>query len=176
MKPFFAGIYYLILSLFMWLPFWPIRKCILKIYGVHLGKSTYIMRNVDIRKPKNLYIGDRSVVNKKCVLDGRGGCIEIENDVDIAQETIIWTLTHDIEDLNHKTIGKGVRIKNHTWVGARTTILPGLTIGAGAIVGTCSVVTKNVSDNFIIAGNPAKKIGIRNNPLSYKLNFHPWFT
>lgn len=48
--------------------------------------------------------------------------------------------------------------KKGAWIGANTTILPGVTIGKGAIVGSGSVITKDVEDNMIVAGNPAKVI------------------
>ena len=53
--------------------------------------------------------------------------------------------------------------------------MPGVTIGKGAVVGTCSVITKDVPENAIVAGVPAKIIGYRNNPLVYELNYTVWF-
>jgi len=49
-------------------------------------------------------------------------------------------------------------LKRNAWIGARVSILPGVTIGENAIVGTGSVVTKNIPDNCIAVGNPAKVI------------------
>ena len=52
-------------------------------------------------------------------------------------------------------------IGNDVWIGARVIILPGVNVGTGAIIGAGSVVTKDVLPNSIVAGNPAKSIGIR---------------
>lgn len=174
-KPFFAGVFYLVVRFVMWIPCWPVRKLFLRSIGVRIGKSAYIMRNVEITKPGNISIGDRSVINQGVVLDGRGGPLIISHDVDIARETIMWTLTHAINDDNHKTTGAGITIEDHVWIGARTTLLPGVHIARGAVVGTCSVVTKDVPANMVYAGNPAHQIGERSNTLDYRLSFHPWF-
>ena len=66
-------------------------------------------------------------------------------------------------------------IGDYAWIGARSTIMSGVTIGKGAVVGTCSVVTKDVPENAIVAGIPAKIIGYRNNPLVYELDYTVWF-
>lgn len=109
------------------------------------------------------------------MLDGRGANLSIGDNTDIAQEVNIWTLTHDVNDSMHRVYGKPVTICDHCWIGARVTVLPGITIGRGAVIGTCSVVTKDVPPLAIVAGNPAKVIGKRENPLEFELNFHPWF-
>lgn len=175
MKNFALGLFNFITSLIMWIPFWAIRKYYLKMFLGHLGKDAFISRNVDIRKPKNIFIGDYSVINKRVLLDGRGGILTIEDNVDIAQESNIWTLTHDINDAFHSAIGFPTKICSHSWIGARSTILPGVTIERGAVVGTNSVVTKDVESKNIMAGIPAKVIGKRNNELKYQFKYKPWF-
>ena len=175
MKEFILGLFNLVTTFIMWLPFLSIRRAYIKIFSGGIGKNVYIGRNVDIRKPKNVFIGDNSVINKKVLLDGRGGILKIGKNVDIAQEVNIWTLTHDINDENHSAIGRGVVISSYSWIGARATIMPGVNIGEGSVVGTMSVVTKSIGAKLVVAGIPAKIIGERNNPLNYKFNYHPWF-
>ncbi len=175
MKSFIAGLFAFVTELVMAIPIWIIRRIYLTLFIGGMGKGCFIMRNVDIRKPRNIKLGKNVVVNKRTMLDGRGGLLLVGDNTDIAQEVNIWTLTHDINDPNHCTVGKSVRIEEYCWIGARATILPGITIGKGAVVGTCAVVTKDVPPMTVVAGNPAKIIGIRNNPLTFKLDFHPWF-
>ena len=175
MKDFFAGLFTLITEIVMSVPFWIVRRSYLRLFINGMGKGCYIMRNVDIRKPKNIKLGKNVVINKKSLLDGRGAPLFIGDNTDIAQEVNIWTLTHEVNDLKHSVYGKPVTICDHCWIGARATILPGITIGKGAVIGTCSVVTKDVPPMSIVAGNPAKVIGKRENPLEYDLDFHPWF-
>ena len=175
MKLFLAGLFNYIYTIIMWMPCYILRRFLLKRTLGTLGKSSFIMRNVDLRKPKNVFIGNNVIINKKVLLDGRGGKLIIGDNVDIAQEVNIWTLTHDINDDNHKAIGFDVTIDDYVWIGSRVAIMPGVKIGKGAVVGTCSVVTKNVPENTIVAGIPAKIIGYRNNKLKYTLNINRWF-
>lgn len=175
MKSFLLQLFEIIYEFVFWIPFHPLRKMLVKLTFKHVGKKVCMLRNLDIRKPRNIEIGNDVVINKKVLLDGRGGALKIGNHVDIAQETIIWTLGHDVNGLKHDSWGGDTTIGDYVWIGARSTIMPGITIGKGAVVGTCSVVTKDVPENAIVAGVPAKIIGYRNNPLVYELNCNVWF-
>ena len=84
--------------------------------------------------------------------------IEIGNDVAIAREVIIRdTDAHDIVDGKHKKV-KPVKIGNHVWIGAKAMIMKGVTIGDGTIIAAGAVVTKDIPENCIAAGVPAKII------------------
>jgi acetyltransferase-like isoleucine patch superfamily enzyme len=130
---------------------------------------------VELRHGRSVFIGDRVVINKRVLLDGRGGQLIIGHDVDIAQETNIWTLQHDVHSDAHLDEGGDVVIEDHVWIASRATILPGVRIGRGAVVASCSVVTKDVPAMAIVAGVPAKVIGTRRSQLDYHLYFRPWF-
>ena len=83
---------------------------------------------------------------------------------------MIWTLHHEKNSPQFEAIGKKVVIDDYAWICARAIILPGIKIGKGAIVGAGCVVSKNVDDYEIVAGNPQRIIGYRSKDLSYKLN------
>jgi acetyltransferase-like isoleucine patch superfamily enzyme len=85
------------------------------------------------------------------------GGITIEDDVQIAANVQLISNNHDPYD-RMVIICKPVLIKKKAWIGAGATILPGVTVGENAIVGAGSVVTKDVPDNAVVAGNPAKLI------------------
>ena len=139
------------------------------------GQNSYISSKCDIRKPKNIYVGNNVSINKGVLLDGRGGKLTIEDSVDIAKEAQIWTLGHDINDQNHRTVGENVTIRHHAWICTRAIVLPGVTIGEGAVVAAGAVVTKDVPPCTIVGGVPARIIGKRNNPLTYRLYCKNWF-
>ncbi len=90
----------------------------------------------------------------KCM--SSGGLV-IEDNPLIAINCTIRTNNHNYYDRSVITC-KPVHIKKNVWIGANITILPGITIGENAIVGACSVVTKDVPDNAVAVGNPAKVI------------------
>ncbi|WKK67358.1 acyltransferase [Lutimonas zeaxanthinifaciens] len=166
---------YLIREWLMYIPFHRFRKGIIKLQCKHVGKSTNFLMGIELRVPKNISVGNNSVINKNVLLDGRGGSLIIGSNVDIAQETNIWTLEHDIHDDYHIDRGGDVIIGDYVWIASRVTILPGVTIGKGAVVASNSVVTKDVPAMTIVGGIPAKVIGQRKSKLKYRLNYKPWF-
>ncbi len=107
---------------------------------------------------KNLKIGNNVFINANCRFQDNGG-IDIGEDTMIGQNVTIVTLNHDINPKTRKnTTPQPVKIGKNVWIGADCTILPGVTIEDNAIVGAGSVVTKSVSKNTVVAGNPAKLI------------------
>ena len=70
-------------------------------------------------------------------------------------------------------------IGDRVWIGYRAIVLPGVSIGEGAVVGAGAVVTKNVESYAIVAGNPAREIGLREQvdgvkEIHYELDYRPW--
>ena len=159
----------------MYVPSCHFRLFFLRLRVAKLGKGVGLLMGVELRNGRNVFIGDRVVINRKVLLDGRGGRLVIGDDVDIAQETNVWTLEHDVHSDTHADKGGDVVIEDHAWIASRVTILPGLRIGKGAVVASNSVVTKDVPPMAIVAGIPAKVIGQRRSRLNYRLHFRPWF-
>lgn len=122
-----------------------------------------ILRGVRFRYRRHLQLGINSVINGGCTLDTRGGAIRIGNYVDIAPEVNIWTLEHDPHDVGHDTRGGEVTIEDYVWIANRAIVLPGVTLGRGAIVAAGAVVTASVAPMTIVAGVPARPIGLRAN-------------
>jgi len=166
---------YIIREWIMNIPVHLIRKLVIILKFKSVGRKTNFLMGVEFRNAKNITIGNNSVINKKVLLDGRGGLLIIGNNVDIAQETNIWTLQHDVHDDDHKDQGADVIIEDYVWIASRVTILPGVKIGRGAVIASNSVVTKDVESMTIVGGIPAKKISIRKSKLNYSLNYQPWF-
>lgn len=170
-----GGYYYFLNRFVMKIPFHSVRLFFVKLHIGRLGSGTSILLSTELRVLGNIFIGSQTVINKNVMLDGRGGKLIIGNNVDIAQETNIWTLEHDVHDDFHRSKGANVIIEDYAWIASRVTILPGVTIGKGAVVACCSVVTKDVPAMAIVAGIPAKIIGKRKNKLLYTLKHKPWF-
>ena len=122
----------------------------------------------------NISIGKNTVINRGCYLDGRFG-LEIEDNVSISPECYLLSLDHVMDSMDFDVIGKKVIIQNYVWIGSRAIILPGVNLKKGCVVGTGSVVTKDVEEFNVVVGVPAKFIKMRANNLSYKLNYFPFF-
>ena len=136
-----------------------LRLFFLRLLGADIGKIS-MFSGFEIRNPKDLSIEDGCSIGPKVVLDARKG-LKIERNVTIAREVMIWTLHHDYNDVNFKTIGDEVIIGEYSWICSRAIILPGVKIGKYAVVASGSVVTKDVADFDIVGGIPAKVIGKR---------------
>ncbi|MBF0110249.1 MAG: glycosyltransferase [Magnetococcales bacterium] len=165
-------------KLFNRLPFAIVRRWVHRLYLIQ-GEGSNILSGVEFLYSgldrNKIRIGRNSVIGNRVVLDGRGGAIIIGDCVDIARECALFTLQHEPDDDHHGVRGGDVVIEDHVWIAARVTVLPGVTIGRGAVVATNSVVTRNVEPMAIVAGNPARKIGIRRSKLDYVLNYFPYF-
>lgn len=175
MKEFLSGLFALVSSCIMWIPFHSVRLLFLRCALKKLGRHTAVCRNVEIRSPYRVAIGSHCCINKHVLLDGRGEGIVIGDNVDIAQECNIWTLQHDYDSPDYATEGKLTVIEDYVWIASRCTILPGVRIGRGAVVASCSVVTKDIPPLSIVAGSPAKIIGKRENNMKYQLGHRFWF-
>jgi len=135
-----------------------------------IGKGTAIFLHCSFDCKGGLSIGNQSVVNAKCRLDTRGG-ITIGNSVSVSQEVIILTADHDLAEANFAGRNKAVVIDDYAFIGTRAMILPGITVGKGAIVAAGSVVTKDVPPYMVVAGTPAKVIKERRKDLDYSAEY-----
>lgn len=152
------------------------RKFFYRLSGMKIGKNSYIHMMARIFDPRHIVIGEGSIIGEKATLDGRkqlhnskGGLV-IGNHVDIASDVMIWTSEHDLSDPQMSPIEEKVTIEDYVFIGPRAIILPGITIGRGAVIAAGAVVTKNVESGTIVAGTPAIQIGNRQlDHLNYQL-------
>ena len=108
----------------------------------------------------NIRIGENFYANMNCVfLDDAP--IDIGDNVFIGPQTTIYTVGHPLDTFQRRRglqYAKAVRIGNDVWIGGSVTILPGVTIGNNTTIGAGSVVTKDIPDNVVAAGNPCRVI------------------
>ncbi|CAK8715298.1 Transferase hexapeptide repeat [Candidatus Electrothrix laxa] len=138
------------------------------LFQLTIGLKSTLYGGCEIRSPEKISVGDHTIIGNDCLLDGRSGLI-ICNNVNISSGVWIWTLHHDIYSPHFSTTGAKVIIHDRAWLCSRSTILPGVTIGEGAVVASNATVTKDVLPFNIVAGVPAKKIGERPKNLNYIL-------
>jgi len=164
------GIKYISIRVVGHIPSQHLRKIIYcKLYHVQIGRGVIIYGGAEIRNPKMLSIGDCSCIGDNVILDARKG-ITIGKNVNLSSGVWIWTLQHDPQDPDFKAVGKPVLINDYVWLSCRCIVLPGVTIGKGAVVAAGAVVTKDVPDFAIVGGVPAKIIGYRQRDLRYNLS------
>lgn len=118
--------------------------------------GTFITPPLHIDCANQVTLGKNVYINHDLDVMSLGG-VTIEDGVMIGPEVGFFTVNHEAGNIR-TVMTKGIHIKKNAWVGARVSILPGVTIGENAIVGTGAVVTKDVPDNAIAVGNPAHVI------------------
>lgn len=107
---------------------------------------------------KNITLGENIFINACCKFQDQGG-ITIGDGCLFGHSVTIATLNHEFNPEKRASIMPNpVKIGKNVWIGSNSTILPGVEIGDGAIIGAGSIVTKNVPKNTIVAGNPARII------------------
>jgi acetyltransferase-like isoleucine patch superfamily enzyme len=126
---------------------------------VHLGCYVWFYGPGQLRRG-GLRIGAHSRINRNVCLDTRGS-LHIGENVSISPEVAILTAYHPPEDPEFRVHTRPVRIDDYAFVGARATVLAGVTIGRGAVVAAGAVVTRDVPPLAIVAGVPARQVGTR---------------
>jgi len=150
-------------------PFYFIRKAIMRLFGVKIGKGSTVHMGVKFFKPSGVSVGEDTIIGDSAFLDGRAP-LTIGSHVDIASEVMIYNSEHDLTDSEFTAIEEAVTIHDYVFIGPRSIILPGVTIGKGAVIAAGAVVTKDVGEKEIVGGIPAKTIGKREiKDLKYRL-------
>lgn len=137
-----------------------IRNLLSQITNTEIDESTAVFTPLYINYGKHTKIGKNVFINFDCIFLDLGGII-IEDNVLIAPKVSLLSEGHPIEPENrHALVPKPIYIKKNAWIGTGATILQGVTIGKNSIVAAGSVVTKDVPDNTVVGGIPAKVIKI----------------
>jgi galactoside O-acetyltransferase len=124
------------------------------------GENIYIGENCFFWPPSGMHLGSNIDINSLTHVYAGGG-IFIEDGVLIGANCLIATVSHPVDCLNRfesVTTSAPVRIKKNAWLGTGCIVLPGVTIGKNAVVGAGSVVVKDIPDDSVCVGNPAKVI------------------
>jgi acetyltransferase-like isoleucine patch superfamily enzyme len=151
-----------------------LRSLYLRGYLARFGRETGVQMGCRFLNGRKIFLGDRNVINFGCLLDGRRYAIRAGNDVSIGPEAAILTLGHDTQSPDFADKGGDVVIGDRAWICYRAIILPGVTIGEGAVVGAGAVVSRDVEPYTIIVGSPARVVGARTKDLHYECSFTPW--
>jgi maltose O-acetyltransferase len=138
-----------------------LRAELLRSIRITVGKNTEIRSNC-VFVNDNVQIGDNVFINQHCYFhSSKIGRITIEENCDIGMNVLLCTITHETGNSSRRAgrqLYMPITIKKGTWIGANSTILPGVTIGEGCIIAAGSVVNKDCEPNGLYAGVPARRI------------------
>lgn len=133
-------------------------------FRLHPQSSLFMHCTFDCAE--GLSVGKFSIIHAGCRIDPRGG-VRIGNRVQVSQQAMIITADHLMNSPVFESRQRPVVVEDYAWIGPRAIILPGVTVGRGAVVAAGAVVNKNVEPYTMVGGVPAKVIGERNTELSY---------
>jgi maltose O-acetyltransferase len=163
----FCGLYpwFLFIQFLVWLlPHHSVirlRTVLYRLAGIKIGKGTVVIGKLSLTgNCKNLIIGDDCLINSPFYGD-LNAPIKLGRNVAIGHHVVLITTNHDFSHPERRAGAVSYRpiiIEDGAWIGARVTILPGVTVGAGSVVGAGSLVTKSVTANVVVGGVPAKPI------------------
>jgi putative colanic acid biosynthesis acetyltransferase WcaF len=135
----------------------PLRIFLLRLFGAKVGRACQVDNGVKIWIPWNLTLGERSCIGANTEIFNFAP-VEIGSHVVISQRSYLCTSTHDYTHPHFPLVSSPIAVQSQAWVAAEVFLAPGVTIGEGAVIGACSVVTKSMPAWTVCAGNPCRPL------------------
>ena len=140
-----------------WFPFSGFKKFCLKLFGAKIGKGVVIKQNVNIKYPWKLEIGNYVWIGEGVWIDNLDK-VSIGSNCCLSQGAFILCGNHDYTSSSFDLQTKAIKLEEGAWIGAKSIVCPGVTIGTHAVLTVGSVATKNLDPYAIYSGNPAQKV------------------
>lgn len=141
-------------------PLYGWRRFLLRLFGARIGRGARIKPTVRITYPWKVAIGDHCWVGQRVELYSLGP-ITIGNNVCVSQDSYLCTGFHDRRDVAFAIDARPIVVEDEAWVASQAFVMPGVTIGRGAVVGVRSLVLKDVPAGMVVGGQPARPLGPR---------------
>lgn len=134
-----------------------LKVFLLRLFGAKIGKSVVIKPSVNIKYPWHLQIGDHCWIGENVWIDNLT-TITVGKNVTISQGAFLLTGNHNYKKPSFDLIVKPIVIEDGVWIGAMSTICPGITCGSHSVLSVGSIATGNLDPYWIYQGNPAEKL------------------
>lgn len=129
----------------------------LRLFGAKIGQGVLIKPQVQIKFPWQLQIGDHAWIGENVWIDNLA-TVSIGSDVCISQGAYLLTGNHNYKKTSFDLVVKPIAIENGAWLGAKTIVCPGVTVGSHAVLTAGSVAVSDLETYYIYQGNPAIKV------------------
>lgn len=140
-----------------WNPLMGLKIALLRAFGAKIGKGLVIKNEVRVKSPWFLIIGDNCWLGEKCWIDNLDR-VTIGSNVCISQGAVLLTGNHDYKVATMPYRNAPITIEDGAWIGAGSTVCPGVTVHENAVLIVGSIATKDLEKDGIYQGNPAAKI------------------
>ncbi len=154
-------------------PFHSPRRLAWSLAGFEVHRTAIMHQGVRWMARRRLSVGEGTIINRGTLIDNRHP-VEIGRHVSIAHDSRIYTTGHDYDSPDFAIQTRPVRIEDYAVLFAGAVVMPGVTIGTGAVVLPFAVVTKNVEPMTVVGGVPAVVRGRRTGEPSYRLDYGYW--
>lgn len=135
-----------------------VRELLAELIGKDVDESVTLFPPFYADFGKNITLGRRIFINAGCKFQDQGGVV-IGDDCLIGHNTVLATLNHDLDPRRRADLHPApIVIGRNVWIGANVTVLAGVSIGDNAVVAAASVVTKDVPENTVVVGSPARVV------------------
>lgn len=146
---------------------WLRARC-MPFFLQRMGHNTTLQGGLRITNPEKVSIGSHCNFGQGVFITGGGG-VSIGDWVGLGPDVKIWSVNHRFADPDQPWLLQGwemspVVVEDDVWLGANVFVMPGVTIGKGAIVSACSLVNKSIPPYAVVVGNPARVVSWRKRP------------
>jgi len=142
-------------------PFFALRRCILRIFGATVGLNVHVYSSTRILMPWNVELMDWCAIGEDVLIYSLGR-VTIGKRATVSYRSHLCAGSHDLRNPELPLLRPTLNVGDGAWIGTDAFIGPGVTVGEMAVVGARAVVMKDVPAQAIVAGNPARQIGVRN--------------
>ena len=139
------------------------------MFHMIIGGNASMYPRIKVLSPWKISIGKNVIIGSGVVLDGRN-TLQIGNNVNISSNVCLWTMQHDINDVDFKCSGGRVIVEDRVWLATNSTVLPNVIVREGCVLSSNAVLTKNTEAFGVYCGIPAVLKKNRNHRINY--SFH----
>lgn len=139
------------------------RRFLLRMFGARVGRGVHVYPSVRIWAPWNLTLGEECGIGDRTILYSQGEIVVGRRAV-ISQGSHLCAGTHDFTKPGFPLVTKPIHVGADTWLAAECMVLPGVTIGEGAVIGARALVTKDMPPWTVCAGHPCTPLKPRSSP------------
>lgn len=139
-----------------WFLLGSLKVSILRAFGAKIGKGLIIKPCVNIKYPWRLSIGDHCWIGENVWIDNLAD-VTIDNHVCLSQGAMLLTGNHNYKVSSFDLMIGEIQLEDGAWIGAQTTVCPGITIGSHAVLSVGSVATSDLEPSWMYQGVPAEK-------------------
>ncbi len=143
-----------------WMPLSAPRRALLRLFGARIGRGVVIRPGVSVKYPWRLSVGDYTWIGEDVWIDNLGD-VTIGSHCCISQGAMLLCGNHNYRSETFDLIVKPITIEDGAWVGAKSVVCPGVTVGDHGVLAVGSVASRDVEARMVYRGNPASKVTVR---------------